>query len=214
MLPFPFPQQAPDAEESDNDPDKIYKVATRNLREHHGVANMTPEKLIKTLALLQMGPRRLVCKGLAPTKLLPAAIKEPRVPLGDEETDEDLGETVYAEMEMMTVEEKVAGSGDEEADDRAALLAADIALSPNEARSLLDALGVHPRRFVKLGLVDAEDLPRGRHGRGPQGGRRCGGGGCCGGGQGLEKRGCGARFIDRKPCLDRRPRGCACQCKS
>ena len=55
---------------------------------------MTPDKLIKTLSLLKMGPRRLVCKGLAPRKLLPAAMKDPRVPLGEEDNNEDLGETV------------------------------------------------------------------------------------------------------------------------
>ena len=61
---------------------------------------MTPDKLIKTLSLLKMGPRRLVCKGLAPRKLLPAAMKDPRVPLGEEDNNEDLEETVCAETDM------------------------------------------------------------------------------------------------------------------
>ena len=52
----------------------------------------------------------------------------------------------------------------------AALLAADIRLPSNEVRPFLAALGVRPRRFVKLGLIDAKDLPRG-HGHGPHGGR-------------------------------------------
>ncbi|CAM9694569.1 unnamed protein product [Laminaria digitata] len=48
----------------------LYKLAARNLREYHGVSSMTALKLEKTVALLNLAPRRLVVQGLAPRRLL------------------------------------------------------------------------------------------------------------------------------------------------
>eukprot|EP00752_Nemacystus_decipiens_P004437 g4050.t1 len=53
------------------DPERrLYALAARNLREYNGVPSMTPAKLAKTLAFLQLNPRRLVRQGLAPRALL------------------------------------------------------------------------------------------------------------------------------------------------
>ena len=194
-----------------HDPDRIYKVAARNLREYHGVLSMTPDKLTRTLDLLKLCPRHLAKQGLVPKKLWQELTKDKRVPLGDKEADEDLAETIRADMELMAVEddtkrlnddlvenvvdkpslEEKGGEGatergdDDEQSNRKpkmpiheALIAADIKLRPREVRPLLVALGVHPRRFVKIGLVNAKDLPRpphhGHHGRGRHGGKPCG----------------------------------------
>ena len=191
-----------------HDPDRIYKVAARNLREYHGVPSMSPDKLTRTLDLLKLCPRRLTKQGLAPKKLLREMMKDKRVPLGDKELDEDLAETIRADMELMAVkdgtkrfnhdlvedvavkpslEEKGGEGATERKDDdeqstrkpkmpiHAALVAADIKLRPREIRPLLVALGVHPRRFVKLGLIDVKDLPRPpHHGRGRCDGKPCG----------------------------------------
>ncbi|CAN0416543.1 unnamed protein product, partial [Laminaria digitata] len=49
--------------EDDAKPDekkRIYRRASRNLREYQGVPSMTPPKLIQTLAFLKLHPRRLV----------------------------------------------------------------------------------------------------------------------------------------------------------
>ncbi|CAN0131524.1 unnamed protein product, partial [Ascophyllum nodosum] len=181
-------------------PDRIYKVAARNLREYHGVPSMTPDKLTRTLDLLKLCPRRLTKQGLAPKKLLREMMEDKRVPLGDKEVDEDLAETIRADMELMAVKDDTKRSNDdlvkdvankpsseekggegatERKDDdeqsnrkpkmpiHAALIAANIKLRPREVRPLLVALGVHPSRFVKLGLIDVKDLPRPpHHGRG------------------------------------------------
>lgn len=48
----------------------LYKLAARNLREHHGVPSMTALKLEKTVALLRLAPRRVVVQRLAPRRLL------------------------------------------------------------------------------------------------------------------------------------------------
>ena len=186
-----------------HDPDRIYEVAARNLREYHGVPSMTPDKLTRTLDLLKLCPRRLTKQGLAPKKLLREIMKDKRVPLGDNEADEILAETVCADIELMAVEDDTTGfnddlakgvadkpstkeeggegATDEQANRRpkmpihAALIAADIRLHPREVRPLLVALGVHPRHFVKLGLIDVKDLPRPpHHGRGRHGGKPCG----------------------------------------
>ncbi|CAN0055762.1 unnamed protein product [Pylaiella littoralis] len=42
---------------------RLYQLAARNLREHHGVPSMSPVKLIKTLTFLKLNPRRLVKQG-------------------------------------------------------------------------------------------------------------------------------------------------------
>ena len=191
-----------------HDPDRIYKVAARNLREYHGVPSMTPEKLTRTLDLLKLCPRRLTKQGLAPKKLLREMMEDKRVPLGDKEVDEDLAETIRADMELMAVkdgtkrsnddlvkdvankpssEEKGGEGATERKDDdeqsnrkpkmpiHAALIATNIKLRPREVRPLLVALGVHPSRFVKLGLIDVKDLPRPpHHGRGRHGRKPCG----------------------------------------
>ena len=190
-----------------HDPDRIYKVAARNLREYHGVPSMTPDKLTRTLDLLKLCPRRLTKQGLAPKKLLREMMKDKRVPLGDKEVDEDLAETIRADMELMAVKDDTKSSNDNLVEDVAnkpsseekggegaaeskdddeqsnrkpkipihAALVAAIKLRPREVRPLLVALGVHPRRFVKLGLIDVKDLPRPRHyGRGRHDDKPCG----------------------------------------
>lgn len=88
------------------DPDRIYKVAARNLREYNGVPSMTPAKLTKTLTLLKLSPRRLVKQGLAPARLLHnvgknADGKGPKAA----ETNDDAVETAAADMKLMSVED-------------------------------------------------------------------------------------------------------------
>ncbi|CAN0463579.1 unnamed protein product [Ectocarpus sp. 12 AP-2014] len=92
--------------------EKLYKIAARNLREYNGVPSMTPPKLIKTLAFLQLNPQRLVKQGLAPKVLLARMkaeaannAKVSKVPLGDGKSNEDLAESVAAGMELMSVED-------------------------------------------------------------------------------------------------------------
>ncbi|CAN0107319.1 unnamed protein product, partial [Laminaria digitata] len=82
---------------------RIYRRASRNLREYHGVPSMTPPKLIRTLAFLKLHPRRLVKQGLAPAQLL-AGIKAPQ-PLGNSDNNDDLAEAVVSDMELMSVED-------------------------------------------------------------------------------------------------------------
>ncbi|CAM9404206.1 unnamed protein product [Ectocarpus sp. 12 AP-2014] len=98
-----------------NKPDpeaRLYKIAARNLREYNGVPSMTPPKLVKTLAFLQLNPQRLVKQGLAPKVLLARMkaeaannAKVSKVPLGDGKNNEDLAESVAAGMELMSVED-------------------------------------------------------------------------------------------------------------
>lgn len=71
--------------ENDNNVEKIYRVVTRNVHQHHGVPHMTRDKLMKTHDSLKMGPRRLVCVGLAPRKFLLVAMEELRAPWRREE---------------------------------------------------------------------------------------------------------------------------------
>ncbi|CAM9442862.1 unnamed protein product, partial [Ascophyllum nodosum] len=98
---------------SPHDPDRIYKVAARNLREYRGVPSMTPDKLTRTLDLLKLCPRRLTKQGLAPKKLLREMMEDKRVPLGDKEVDEDLAETIRADMELMAVRDDTKRSNDD-----------------------------------------------------------------------------------------------------
>ena len=192
-----FQEASNTSQEADN-PDRIYNVATRNLRQNHGVLHMTPVKLMKTLTLLKLGPRHLVVQGLAPRKLLAPAMKNQRLsPGGKGANDEDLADGACTEVVEMTLEdEEKENNSAETAEEKSptsspsskmpirdALLAADIRLPPGEIKPLLSALGVPPRRLVKLGLVDAKDLRDGPgrrtlRGRG-QGGRN--------------RRGCGPR---------------------
>ncbi|CAM9484691.1 unnamed protein product [Ectocarpus sp. 12 AP-2014] len=98
-----------------NKPDpeaRLYKIAARNLREYNGVPSMTPPKLVKTLAFLKLNPRRLVKQGLAPKVLLARMkaeaannAKVSKVPLGDGKNNQDLAESVAADMELMSVED-------------------------------------------------------------------------------------------------------------
>eukprot|EP00903_Cladosiphon_okamuranus_P006389 g6254.t1 len=100
------------------DPERrLYSVAARNLREYNGVPSMTPEKLIKTLAFLQLNPRRLVRQSLAPKSLLVRMTAaegrkkegetqpQPQPLGGDKSNNEDLSESVTAGMELMSVED-------------------------------------------------------------------------------------------------------------
>ena len=67
---------------------------------------MTPAKLVKTLAFLQLTPRRLVRQGLAPKGLLVRMTAEAKKNKGDnDENNEDLSESVAADMELMSVED-------------------------------------------------------------------------------------------------------------
>ncbi|CAM9172278.1 unnamed protein product [Pylaiella littoralis] len=86
---------------------ELYQIAARNLREYHGVPSMTPAKLTKTLVFLKLKPRRLVKQGLAPDALLARADAETKnkLPLGDDDNNEDLVESVAADVEMMNVDE-------------------------------------------------------------------------------------------------------------
>ena len=161
---------------------RIYRRAARNLREYHGVPSMTPPKLILTLAFLELHPRRLVKQGLAPAQLL-AGVKAPE-PLGSDNND-DLAEGVTSDMELMSAEddrkewndgfvsveygEKPTDAAAEhasssEGEDKpkdvmhGAFLSAGIKLRPREVMPLFLALGVRPRRLVKLGHVDDKEL--------------------------------------------------------
>ncbi|CAM9836169.1 unnamed protein product [Scytosiphon promiscuus] len=87
---------------------RLYKIAARNLREYNGVPSMTPAKLTTTLALLKLGPRRLVQQGLAPRVLLArmrAVEKEgaTQEQLGGGD-DEHLAASVASGMEVMSLE--------------------------------------------------------------------------------------------------------------
>ncbi|CAM9195305.1 unnamed protein product [Pylaiella littoralis] len=212
---------------------RLYKVAARNLREYNGVPSMTPTKLTKTLAFLKLNPRRLVNQGLAPQVLLAdmkdkndksnqnTAAATQQHPLGDDDCNEDLAESVAAGVEAMRVEEDkkewndgfvpvdpaqsaapaaptatavaaaapaetstsdadadhgtAAPTGDDDdtdtdADEAAkgkrpvdrpvhkAFVAGGIMLLPREVWPLLVALGVGPRRLVKLGHVNVKHL--------------------------------------------------------
>lgn len=64
----------------------MYQIAARNLREYHGVPSMTRVKLITTLALLELKPRRLVKQGLAPKGLLAHVSDEAKQTNGAEAT--------------------------------------------------------------------------------------------------------------------------------
>ena len=55
----------------------LYRVAARNLRESQGVNSMTAPMLEKIMTLLQLEPRRLVVRGLAPRRLLLGASPAP-----------------------------------------------------------------------------------------------------------------------------------------
>ena len=155
---------------------------------------MTPVKLMKTLTLLKLGPRHLVVQGLAPRKLLAPAMKNQRLsPGGKGANDQDLADSACTEMEEMTLEDEEKEDNSAETAEgksppsspsskmpiRDALLAADVRLPSGEIKPLLSALGVPPRRLVKLGLVDAKDLRdgpgmRASCGRGPGGRNRRG----------------------------------------
>ena len=55
----------------------LYRVAARNLRESQGVNSMTAPMLEKIMTLLQLEPRRLVVRGLAPRRLFLGASPAP-----------------------------------------------------------------------------------------------------------------------------------------
>eukprot|EP00752_Nemacystus_decipiens_P005513 g4988.t1 len=153
------------------DPERrLYVLAARNLREYNGVPSMTPAKLVKTLAFLELNPRRLVKQELAPKELLvrmAAEAKKNKVidgKSGDSgKNDEGLSESVAAGMELMSVEDSGSAAAAAAASGKKnvlheAFVAGGIRLRPREIRPLLLALDVNPRRLVKLGHVDGKHL--------------------------------------------------------
>ncbi|CAN0397869.1 unnamed protein product [Discosporangium mesarthrocarpum] len=139
----------------------VYATAAGRLAATNDL-DVTPEQLEQVMGLLRIPPRRLHKRGLVDSLSGSGTEDIAEEPAGAEENEEVMDKPGHGRTQQEARQQRKGVAI------HSVLVDHGVRLRPRDVQPLLRALGVGPRRFVRVGLIDPSEFGRG--GRGQHGG--------------------------------------------